>query len=223
MAQEGDQCTRVFFQKIAKRRASKCIFHITSYEGRVCIDDQEVIDEFVEYYQRLLGGERWSSYMDIRFLRPWARYILIAEEASQLVMPITRGEVTVAYFDIVEDKSPSLDGYSASFYKATWLIISEEVTIAVMGFFKYGRILKQVNTTLLALIPKVQPPVTVADFRSISYCNVLYKAITKIIVQKLRPLLDRMISSTQNAFIPGRSISENILLAQELFRDYNQQ
>ncbi|KAL0346086.1 UNVERIFIED_CONTAM: hypothetical protein Sradi_4439900 [Sesamum radiatum] len=134
--------------------------------------------------------------MDIRYLRPWARHVLIEDEASQLVMSIIRGEVKTTFFDIAEDKSQGSDGYSTGFYKTAWPIISEEVTTPVMEFFIHGRILKQVNATLLALIPKVQSLVTVVDFRPISCCNVLYKAITKIIVQRLWPLLDRMINPT---------------------------
>ncbi|KAL0303976.1 UNVERIFIED_CONTAM: hypothetical protein Sradi_6265700 [Sesamum radiatum] len=118
-------------------------------------------------------------------------------------MPITRGEVKAAFFDIVEDKSPGPDGYPVGFYKAAWPIIGEEVTTTVMEFFIRSRILKQVNATLLALILKVQSSMTVADFRPISYCNVLYKAITKIVVQRLRLHLDWMISPMQNALISG--------------------
>ncbi|KAL0444858.1 UNVERIFIED_CONTAM: LINE-1 reverse transcriptase [Sesamum latifolium] len=91
------------------------------------------------------------------------------------------------------------------------------------GILSTWSLLKQVNATLLALIPKVQNPVTVADFRPISCCNVLYKAITKILVQRIRPLLSRLVSPTQNAFIQGRMINDNIFLAQELFAVYNQQ
>ncbi|KAK4381077.1 hypothetical protein Sango_3002800 [Sesamum angolense] len=67
----------------------------------------------------------------------------------------------------------------------------------------FGRLLKQVNTTILALIPKVRVPSLVSDFRPISCCNVLYKVITKIIVQRLRSVLDKMISPSQNAFVPA--------------------
>ncbi|KAL0444866.1 UNVERIFIED_CONTAM: LINE-1 reverse transcriptase [Sesamum latifolium] len=67
--------------------------------------------------------------------------------------------------DQQEDKAPGPDGYSSGFYKAAWPVIGEEIMVAVEEFFLHGRLLKQVNATLLALIPKVQNPVTVADFR----------------------------------------------------------
>ncbi|KAL0455541.1 UNVERIFIED_CONTAM: hypothetical protein Slati_0893300 [Sesamum latifolium] len=92
-----------------------------------------------------------------------------------------------------------------------------------MEFFRTGRLLKQVNSTLISLIPKVANPTSVTEFRPISCCNVLYKIITKVIVQRMRTVLDLLISPSQNAFVPGRSIGDNILLAQELFHGYNQQ
>ncbi|KAK4382248.1 hypothetical protein Sango_2890200 [Sesamum angolense] len=141
----------------------------------------------------------------------------------ELVQSVTREEIKDAFFDIAEDKAPGPDGYSSGFYKAAWPVIGEEVVKAILEFFTTGRLLKQVNTTILALIPKVRVPSLVSDFRPISCCNVLYKVITKIIVQRLRSMLDKMISPSQNAFVPGRSIGDNILLAQEIFSGYNRQ
>ncbi|KAL2230773.1 UNVERIFIED_CONTAM: hypothetical protein Sindi_1671700 [Sesamum indicum] len=62
----------------------------------------------------------------------------------------------------------------------------------------------------------------VSDFRPMSCCNVLYKIIAKLIVQRLSVVLDKLISPCQAAFVPGRSIGDNIMLAQELFTGYNQ-
>ncbi|KAL0455378.1 UNVERIFIED_CONTAM: hypothetical protein Slati_0877000 [Sesamum latifolium] len=133
------------------------------------------------------------------------------------------GEIKNAVFDIDEVKAPGPDDYSSGFFKAAWPVVGEEVTRAIMEFFRTGRLLKQVNTTLISLIPKVATPTTVVEFRPISCCNVLYKIITKILVQRMRGVLDKLINPSQNAFVPGRSIGDNILLAQELFHGYNQQ
>ncbi|KAL0287398.1 UNVERIFIED_CONTAM: putative mitochondrial protein [Sesamum calycinum] len=65
-------------------------------------------------------------------------------------------------------------------------------------------------------------PTFVSDYRPIACCNTLYKAITKILVKRLQRVLPLMIDHSQNAFVPGRSISDNILLAQELLAGYNQ-
>ncbi|KAL0455486.1 UNVERIFIED_CONTAM: hypothetical protein Slati_0887800 [Sesamum latifolium] len=82
-----------------------------------------------------------------------------------------------AVFDIAEDKAPGPDGYSSGSFKAAWPVIGKEVTQAILDFFATGRLLKQVNATLLSLIPKVQNPTLVAEFRPISCCNLLYKEL----------------------------------------------
>ncbi|KAL2224542.1 UNVERIFIED_CONTAM: hypothetical protein Sindi_3021900 [Sesamum indicum] len=188
---DGDQCSRVFFRKIAQRR-------------------------------NLLGGTRRRLSVDIRYLRPWARHCITDEEANQLLLPISADDVKQAMFDIADDKAPGPDGYSSRFFKAAWPVVGEEVTRAVLDFFSTGKLLKQVNSTILALIPKVHTPMSVNDFRPISCCNVLYKIIAKLLVQKISVLLDKIVSPCQTAFIPGRSIGDNIMLAQELFSRYNQ-
>ncbi|KAL0320489.1 UNVERIFIED_CONTAM: hypothetical protein Sradi_5310400 [Sesamum radiatum] len=110
---------------------------------------------------RLLGGERRNRAMNLRYLRPWASHIITKEEARILTSPVTRTEIKQAFFDIKEDKAPGPDGYSSSFYKAAWPVI---IMVAVEEFFLHGRLLKQVNATLLALIPKVQNPELFAGY-----------------------------------------------------------
>ncbi|KAK4381704.1 hypothetical protein Sango_2942900 [Sesamum angolense] len=79
------------------------------------------------------------------------------EESQALVQSVTREEIKDAFFDIAEDKAPGPDGYSSGFYKAAWPVIGEEMIKAILEFFTTGRLLKQVNTTILALIPKGLP------------------------------------------------------------------
>ncbi|KAL2225212.1 UNVERIFIED_CONTAM: hypothetical protein Sindi_3023300 [Sesamum indicum] len=160
--------------------------------------------------------------MDLRFLRPWARHIVTTEEAGQLLEPFSEEDIKKAIFDIGKDRAPGPDGYSSGFYKNAGPVVGQEVTKAVQEFSSTGKLLKQINSTILTIIPKVHSPTSVADFCPISCCNVLYKIIVKLIVQRLSVVLDKIISPCQAAFVPGRSIGDNVMLAQELFTGYNQ-
>ncbi|CAH1432193.1 unnamed protein product [Lactuca virosa] len=102
----------------------------------------------------------------------------------------------------------------------TWHIVGKEVCKAVKEFFLNGQLLQAVNHTILALLPKVEVPNTMKDFHPISCCNVIYKCITKIIVTRISPFLHNLVDVNQSAFIPGRAITDNILLSQELMRGY---
>lgn len=94
-------------------------------------------------------------------------------------------------------KAPGPDGFPALFYKQLWPTIGNDVIKAVNSFFSRGSMHKEVNASLIVLIPKISNPTSVNHFRPISLCNVVYKIISKLLVDKIRPLLDKMISPTQ--------------------------
>jgi hypothetical protein len=97
-----------------------------------------------------------------------------------------------------------------------------DVIRVVTNFFIFGRLLREVNNTFLVLIPKVQNPTSVNHFRPISFCNVVYKIIAKILVSRLRPLLHKLISPCQSAFILRRWVAENEVIVQELLHSFKQ-
>jgi hypothetical protein len=125
------------------------------------------------------------------------------------------------FFSMNKGKAPGPDGFLAGFYHKAWPVIGEDVTDAILEFFSTGKLLKEVNATIITLVPKKSNPEIMGDYSPISCCNLVYKCITKILANRLMPGLDDIISPTQGAFIPKRSIVENILLAQELVWDYH--
>lgn len=93
-------------------------------------------------------------------------------------------------------------------------------TGAIQDLFHTGRLLKSVNTTLLTLIPKESVANTIRDFRPIACCTVLYKIISKILTSRMSLVLNHLVNEEQAAFVPGRFIHDNTILAQELIRGY---
>ena len=90
-----------------------------------------------------------------------------------------------------------------------------DVTTAVLDYLNYGQMLGSVNFTHVVLIPKVKSPETMSQFRPISLCNVIYKIISKVLVNRMKKVLPRVISESQSAFVPGRMITDNVIIAFE--------
>ena len=132
-------------------------------------------------------------------------------------------KIREAIFEMANDKLPGLDGVPADFYKIHWEIIGPSVLHAVKRFFTTGHLLHEWNKMLLVLIPKVNPPEKVSQFRPISLCNVIYKCIAKCMVNRMKPLLPKLIADYQNAFVLGRHMDDNILISHELTHTINKQ
>lgn len=105
------------------------------------------------------------------------------------------------------------------------MLCSSKVNGALLGiwfvdlskaFFRTRPRLMTLMIQDVVLIPKSENPNTIKQFRPIALCNVVYKAITKIIANRLKPLLWDLISPTQCSFILGRHRSDNIIISQEI-------
>jgi hypothetical protein len=79
-----------------------------------------------------------------------------------------------------------------------------------------------VKETIIMLLPKKENPELLKDFRPISLCNVIYKVVSKCLVNRLRPLVNELIRPMQNTFIPGRLITDNALIAFECLHAMDQ-
>nr|GEW43820.1 hypothetical protein [Tanacetum cinerariifolium] len=173
---------------------------------------------FVSHYVNFLGEAGHTSGFDGDDL---FQSRLADQDALNMVHPISRQEVKDAMFAMGNDKSPGPDGYSAAFFKEAWDIVEKNVIDAVSEFFINGKILKKLNHTIIALFPKVKSLARVNDYRLISCCNVIFKCISKIIANRIKDNLKVIVSSNQLAFVPGRNISDNILLTQDLMHNYH--
>lgn len=70
--------------------------------------------------------------------------------------------------------------------------------------------------TYVVLVPKKDKPKVILDFRPISLCNVCFKIITKILVNRIKSVLPHLIAHEQAGFVSGRNTFDNITIVQEI-------
>jgi hypothetical protein len=138
------------------------------------------------------------------------------EMNEQLMQEFTDEEIKAALDNIGDLKAPGPDDMAVVFYKRFWDIVGRKITDEVLEFLNGGEMPHHWNETIISLIPKVKQPDKVTDLRPISLCNVLYKIISKVLANRLKKFMPSIISKNQSAFVPGRLISDNILIAYEL-------
>lgn len=119
------------------------------------------------------------------------------------------------------DKAPGPDGMTVFFFRHFWDIVGLDVVAMVQEFFLSGNMLLEINSTNLVLILKIDNPSMVGQFRPISLCNVVYKLISKILTDRLKLVLPKLISPFQLAFVPGRLLRDNYIVAAEIFNRMN--
>ncbi|GKA84753.1 reverse transcriptase domain-containing protein [Tanacetum coccineum] len=213
----GDSNSAYFHKSVKSRVSRSRIDVVSNSDGTVFTGDQ-VANAFISHYETFLGQEGTTSYLDTHNLFPTK---LNPDSALDMVRHVTPKEVKDAIFSMGNDKSPGPDGFTTAFFKEAWDIIVEDVTKAIQEFFVNGCLLKELNHTIIALIPKVKSPSCINDYRPISCCNVMFKCITKIIANRIKESLKILVSPNQSAFVPGRRISDNILLTQEIMYNYH--
>lgn len=107
------------------------------------------------------------------------------------------------------------DGYPALFFQKYWDVVGLNIIIDCLEILNNKANIKQWNKTNIVLIPKVKSPLVVGDFRPISLCNIKYKIVTKMIANRLKLILDEIISRAQSTFVPSRAITDNIMMGHE--------
>jgi hypothetical protein len=128
----------------------------------------------------------------------------------------TEDEVWAALQAIRDLKAPSSDGVPSIFYNKFLPLLGDKVKAEVLVVLNGGQLPENWNETVIVLIPKVKNPEKLKDLRPISLCNVLYKLVSKVLANRLKNILPGIIAPSQSAFVPGKLITHNVVLAYEL-------
>jgi hypothetical protein len=214
----GDRNTSFFHKSLLHRQVRNRIHNLQDDTGNLIHDPQEIGRMASTYFENLLCAPQLPMTEDLTTIFP--NTITEASTAAALTS-ITDDDIKAALFSISDAKAPGPDRYNSLFFKKSWDVIKYDFIAAIKYFFSNNCLPRCVNATRVALVPKQEHPSCLHDFRPISCCNVLYKCIAKLLVIRLKAALVDVIGPSQSAFIPGRNISDAILLTQELMHNYH--
>jgi hypothetical protein len=136
-------------------------------------------------------------------------------ESRGLTKPFSEAEVKEVVWDCDSYKSPGPDGINFGFYKDFWENLRGDVMRFVSEFHRNGKLAKGINSTFIALIPKIDNPQRLNDFRPISLVGSLYKILAKVLANRLRLVIGSVVSESQTAFVRDRQILDGVLIANE--------
>ncbi|XP_074267199.1 uncharacterized protein LOC141590510 [Silene latifolia] len=219
---EGDACTRFFFNSVKNRYNRNFIVGVKRSDSTWAFDNTEVVDLFNVYFHEIYRvhtqQESFQQYSR-KYMKLFSnlKFKLDDDQRDSFSKLFSRKEVRTAVFQLGPLKSPGPDGIPALFYQKYWFHVKREVEEAVLEILNKGIFPAEFNRTSIVLIPKTGTPEKVENYRPISLCNVIIKIVTKCISNRLKRVMSSLVGEYQNGFIPGRHISDNVLLSHELF------
>ncbi|GLT46247.1 hypothetical protein SLA2020_200180 [Shorea laevis] len=217
---DGDRNSRFFHITALKRRSHNRILGLKDAVGNWTYDPREISNICRSYFINLFSSSLLHS-----FSNSYQMANLTLEHSSvdlhHLADLPTEEEIRVAISSLKPFKAPGPDGVHPFFYQRCWNEIKAKVCSDVIGAFSSGVIPTGWNNCLISLIPKGKAPESITQFRPIGLCNTSYKIISKILVNRLRLVLESLISPCQASFVPGRRGSDNVIILQELVYSFS--
>lgn len=208
----GDRNTRYFHEKSLARRRENRIEALLNEHDEWVYDDCAIQQSLARHFQHLFS----TSASHRQPLHSVVSYPPIDSNTLQgLGAPVTLDEVKRALFSMGNYKSPGPDGFHPIFFKSQWEVVGPSIYNFVQQTFENPAIIGDINHTLLTPIPKVHDPSRPSDFRPIALCNVIYKIVTKVISNRIKPILPDIISHNQSSFITRQNATDNAIILQE--------
>eukprot|EP00253_Pinus_taeda_P019617 PITA_19617 len=183
--------------------------------GRV-EDHTKIEQELVNYFQDVLQEPQIDRSRAIEKITQHIPKVITEDHNQLLLRPVQPEEVDFSMKQLKEGKAPGPDGFSTTFFHSFWELIREEVWLVIEESRSLHWLLPALNSTFITLIPKEEGATTPEKYRPIALCNVIYKFISKVIANRLKPLLPLLISPEQAGYVEGRQIMDGIILTHEI-------
>lgn len=210
--EEDDTNSKFFHASASSRNKVNHIKELKSENGFLVSNQDDLCNLLKEYYSKVFAGyECRSCEPDI------SSDVSISDNQNvMLVAELQFEEFTEAVKCMHPDKASGPNGLNPAFFQHFWNLVGSDIFCNCKQWLLDCKFPATVNDTTLVLIPKKENVVKIKDLCPISLCNVLYKIVAKVLSNRLQKILPCIILEEQSAFVPGRHITDNVVVAFEL-------
>ncbi|XP_049394714.1 uncharacterized protein LOC125859004 [Solanum stenotomum] len=215
---EGNRNSKFFHSYVQGKRRKLHITKIQDVHGNILTDDTRIGEEAITIFQQQFMETNINQDYSMLDYIP---LLISGEDNNAMIKLPDMEEVKMVVFQLDGNSAAGPDGFSGLFFQECWDIVSQDVTNVVRAFFCGQTLPRYITHTNLVLLPKKDLVRSLSDLRPISLSCFINKVISRVLHGRIAAVLPKLISPNQSGFVKGRSISENVLLAQEIIGDIN--
>ena len=188
----GDRNTTYFHVSTVVRRHRNKIRCIKNREEEWLHEEEKIKEHIQQSFIKL-----YTTEMEVSNMNAWSLdhscFYVSNEEQELIGKEVSDEEIRKGLWALKPFKAPGADGLYAGFFQHFWHDVKNSVYAEVKNIFAQGIIPGYLNETLITLIPKCKNPETISQYRPIGLCNSIYKVVSKILVERIRPFLKEII------------------------------
>ncbi|KAH1065446.1 hypothetical protein J1N35_030433 [Gossypium stocksii] len=215
----GDRNTSYFHRMAVYRQLRSRITELEDGNGRCFSSTEDCLKLATNYFISLFSASEMGSDDHV--------FGLVEKKVTEsmnesLLKAFSEEEIISAVKMMAPLKAPGVDRFSVMFFQRYWHIIGPKISSYCLSILRGESQLQDINRTRIVLLPKVEKLRFLSQSRPISLCTVIYKIVAKVVVNRMSTILGDVIDEAQWAFIPGRLISDNVLIAYDILHSLKQ-
>ncbi|KAJ9550052.1 hypothetical protein OSB04_022595 [Centaurea solstitialis] len=216
-----------------RRELGTILEKIHELEGRELMDVKQKAkiawlkegDENSSFFHGIVAAKKRKNWMHGKIQGEWeyslsfrsSRFRKISESQNcMLEAPFTAEEIKNAVWSCGGEKAPGPDGFSFALIRKYWDMMSLDFYKAVKEFESDPGRMAACNSSFIALVPKVNDPLCISDFRPIHLMGCISKIVSKILAERLKLVVGDVINPVQTAYVKARQITDGPLIVNEI-------
>lgn len=219
-AEDGDRCSRIFFKQFKSLASAKEIPELLNEDGLIENTWEGMAQTATAFFSNIMGtrpaaprAAAGETYLQKALL---IQDQLLPLEKELLNAPLTLEELGEATSALANSKCPGPDGVPVEFYKANWHTVGPLILQCISDGIAEEHFPEKFTKGAIVLLKKKSDQRLLTNKRPITLLNTVYKIGAKAIQRRLSPILQRIITPQQSAFLPGRNIHHALLLMGEM-------